>query len=384
MFSKSGKAVSTTIVAVVVVVIVLAVAIGVIVALPGLTSTRTLTTTSVVTSTATSVATTTVSSPSTSITTSTSATSNVKLALILGGDETDYGLNANGVQVAQWIQSIYGWNVSISRDVAYSDQSRIITTYAQEGYNAIWTDGNQFIGTTEQIATQFPKVLFIMTPTYDGDNLSSNVVAVSAGYQATGYYLAGVLAGKMTHTNATGVIVGQWAAALSLEFYAYRAGVQSVNPNAKTYLSVPGTWSDPTIGYNTALTMINTNHVDILVPIADATGRGVISAATIENVSLIGTVEDQVVLAPTEMMTSVLLNTTQFLQLVIQHIQNGTWNQIGGKVIDMNLGSLAPFHSYDSIIPASVKALLNETEQGIENGTVKVPFTYTPNPPTTP
>jgi len=302
----------------------------------------------------------------------------------LGGDETDYGLNANGVQVAQWIQSIYGWNVSISRDVAYSDQSRIITTYAQEGYNAIWTDGNQFIGTTEQIATQFPKVLFIMTPTYDGDNLSSNVVAVSAGYQATGYYLAGVLAGKMTHTNATGVIVGQWAAALSLEFYAYRAGVQSVNPNAKTYLSVPGTWSDPTIGYNTALTMINTNHVDILVPIADATGRGVISAATIENVSLIGTVEDQVVLAPTEMMTSVLLNTTQFLQLVIQHIQNGTWNQIGGKVIDMNLGSLAPFHSYDSIIPASVKALLNETEQGIENGTVKVPFTYTPNPPTTP
>ena len=188
----------------------------------------------------------------------------------------------------------------------------------------------------------------------------------------------------MTHTNATGVIVGQWAAALSLEFYAYRAGVQSVNPNAKTYLTVPGTWSDPTIGYTDAMTMISTDHVDILVPIADATGRGVISAATVDNVSLIGTVEDQVALAPSEMMTSVLLNTTQFLQLVIQHIQNGTWNQIGGKVIDMNLGSLAPFHAYDSIIPTSVKTLLNQTNQGIENGTVKVPFTYTPNPPTTP
>ena len=307
-----------------------------------------------------------------------------KLALVLGGDETDLGLNANGVAVAQWIQSAYGWNVSISRDVAYSDQSRVITTYAQEGYDVVWTDGNQFIGATEQIAAQFPNVLFVMSPTYDGDNLTSNVAAVGAGYQATGYYLAGVLAGKMTQTNATGVIIGQWFAALSFEFYAYQAGVNSVNPSAKVYLTVPGTWSDPTIGYQDAQTMINTDHADILVPIADATGRGVISAATAANVSIIGTVEDQVTLAPNNMMTSVLLNTTAFMQTVVQHILDGTWSQIGGKVTDMNLGSLAPFHAYDSKIPASVKTLLAETSAGIDNGTIQVPFTYTQNPPNTP
>ena len=223
-----------------------------------------------------------------------------------------------------------------------------------------------------------------MTPTYDGDNLSSNVVAVGAGYQATGYYLAGVLAGKMTRTNATGVIIGQWFAALSFEFYAYQAGVHSSNPSALVYLTVPGTWCDPTIGYEDAQTMISTDHVDILVPIADATGRGVIAAATVANVSIIGTVEDQVALAPSDMMTSVLLNTTAFMQLVIQHILNGTWSDIGGKVIDMNLGSLAPFHAYDSLIPTSVKTLLAQTIEGIDNGTIQVPFTYTQNPPTTP
>jgi len=315
---------------------------------------------------------------------SSTSTSGYKLALVLGGDETDDGLNDNGVQVAQWIQATYGWNVSISRDVAYSDQARIITTYAQEGYNVVWTDGNQFIGTTEQIALQFPNVTFIMTPTYDSDNISSNVVAVSAGYQATGYYLAGVLAGKMTMTNATGVIIGQWFTALSFEFYAYKAGVLSVNPSAKVYLTVPGTWSDPTIGYTDAEAMISTDHVDILVPIADATGRGVIAAATVENVTIIGTVEDQVALAPSDMMTSVLLNTTAFIQPVIQRIINGTFSQIGGKVIDMNLGSLAPYHSYATIIPQSVQALVNETQMGIDNGTIQVPFTYTTNPPSTP
>jgi len=315
---------------------------------------------------------------------STTSTSGYKLALVLGGDETDVGLNANGVEVAEWIQSTYGWNISISRDVAFSDQNTVIGDYAQEGYNVIWTDGNQFIGAVEPIAKLYPNVTFIMTPTYDGDVLTSNVVAVGAGYQATGYYLAGVLAGKMTMTNATGVIIGQWFTALSMEFYAYRAGVESVNPSAKVYLTVPGTWSDPTIGYQDAQTMISTDDVDILVPIADATGRGVIAAATVDNVSIIGTVEDQVTLSPSEMMTSVLLNTTAFMQLVIQHIQNGTWSQIGGKVIDMNLGSLAPFHAFDTIIPQSVKELLNETSEGIDNGTISVPFIYTVNPPPTP
>jgi len=358
-------ALSTTATAVAIVVILVVAAGVALIAIPGLSSTRTVTVTSSASST----------SPS---------GKHYKLALVMGGDETDVGLNANGVQVAQWIGSTYGWNVSISRDVAYSDQNRVITTYAQEGYDVIWTDGNQFIGATEPIAAKFPSVQFVMTPTYDGDNLTSNVVGVGAGYQATGYYLAGVLAGKMTHTNATGVIIGQWFAALSFEFYAYQAGVHSVNPSAKVYLTVPGTWSDPTIGYQAATTMIDTNHVDIIAPIADATGRGVIAAAVVRNVTLIGTVQDQVTLAPSNMMTSVLLNTTAFMQTVIQHIIAGTWSQIGGKVIDMNLGSLAPFHAYDTVIPASVKTLLAQTQAGINNGSVKVPFTYTQNPPSTP
>ncbi len=358
------RAVSTTAAAVAIVIVIALAAVAALIYYPGLAPTST-----------------TSSSSTSSVSTS---APKYKLALVIGGDETDVGLNANGVKVAQWIQSQYGWNVSISRDVAYSDQSRVITTYAQEGYDVIWTDGNQFIGTTEQVARQFPNTYFIMTPTYQGDNITSNVVAVSASYQATGYYLAGVLAGKMTHTNATGVIIGQWFAALSFEFYAYTAGVHSVNPDAKVYLTVPGTWADPSIGFQDAQTMINTNHVDIIVPIADATGRGVIAAATIANISIIGTVEDQVDLAPSNMMTSVLLNTTAFMQMVVEHINAGTWSQIGGQVINMNLGSLAPFHAYDSVIPASVKTLLASTEAGIANGTIQVPFTYTQNPPATP
>ncbi len=367
MRTEDRVAITTTAVAAIVIVI-LVVAVAGTVVLTSKTSTTTVT----------SVSTT------TAMSTSTTPTSHFKLALLVGGDTTDDGLNDQGVQVAQWIGSHYGWNVSISQDVAYSSQGALMTTYAQQGYNVIWTDGNQFIGTTEAIAAQFPKVDFIMTPTYDYDNITKNVVALGAQNQATGYYLAGVLSGKMTKTNAVGVVIGQWFAALSYEFFAYQAGVKAANPSAQVYLTVPGTWSDPTIGYEDATTMINTNHVDILVPIADTTGLGVISAATVTNTTLIGTVLDQVDLSPTDMMTSVLLNMTAFIQPVIEHIIDGTWSQIGGTIENLNLGSLAPFHAYDTVIPTSVKTLLNQTQAGIVAGTIQVPFNNTSSPPTTP
>jgi len=368
MYFENRKAVTTTVIAAAVIVVLIVAVAGVVLA----TSSKTTTTT------ITSISTT------TAMSTSTTPTSSIKLALLVGGDTTDDGLNDQGVQVAQWIGSTYGWNVSISQDVAYSNQGALMTSYAQEGYNVIWTDGNQFIGTTEAIAAQFPKVDFIMTPTYDFDNITKNVVALGAQNQATGYYLAGVLSGKMTKTGAVGVVIGQWFAALSYEFYAYQAGVKSANPSAQVYLTVPGTWSDPTIGYEDATTMINTNHVDILVPIADTTGLGVISAATVTNTTLIGTVLDQVQLSPTSMMTSVLLNMTAFIQPVVEHIIDGTWSQIGGQIQNLNLGYLGPFHAYDSVIPTSVKTLLTQTAAGIASGTIKVPFNNTQNPPSTP
>ena len=389
MYIANRKALTTTIAAVLVIVVIVIAVIGVVLAIPYLSPAKTTTTTTTITGTGSTSTITITPSSSTTSTTSSSTTSSTqtqqyKLALLVGGDTTDLGLNDQGVQVANWIASTYGWTVSVSQDVAYSDQGAVMTTYAQEGYNVIWTDGNQFIGTTEAVAAQFPKVYFIMTPTYDGDNITKNVVALSAGNQATGYYLAGVLSGKMTKTGSVGVVIGQWFTALSLEFYAYTAGVHASNPSAQVYLTVPGTWSDPTIGYQAAQTMINTDHVDILVPIADTTGLGVIAAATVSNTTLIGTVLDQVQLAPTTMMTSVLLNMTAFIQPVIQHIIAGTWSQIGGQVQDLNLGSLGPYHNYANIIPTSVKLLVNQTAAGIASGTVKVPFTYTQNPPTCP
>jgi basic membrane protein A and related proteins len=330
---------------------------------------------------------------------STTSTKQYSMAVVLGGDETDLGFNYVAIQAADRVAQVYGWNVSISRDVAYSDQGSLISSLAHSGkYDLVWVVGNQFIGTTEPIANQSYKAglktYFAQTPSYY-QSLTPNIVLLDQSFQVTGYYEAGVLAAKMTKTGSVGFIIGQWYPSQSMEFYAFEAGVNATNPNVKVYARVAGTWSDASLGLQIAKTLIQTQHVDIIAQVADATGRGAFTAAQLYNatipssgeevrVSVIGTVADQASLAPKNVMTSVLMNMSTFIDGVVQHIMAGTWSQIGGHDLFMNLGSLAPYHLYSSIIPTDVQAYVTSVTAQVDSGAIVVHQEVTQNPPPDP
>lgn len=384
MRTRRGVSATVTVAAVVVAVLIVA---GIFYLVPGLTPGTTTTTTVKSTVTSTTSAT---SSTSTS-TTSTTTHKQYSMAVVLGGDETDLGFNYVAVQAANVISSDFGWNVSISRDVQYANQYQTINSLAQSGhYDLIWVVGNQFIGTTEAVANASYraglKVLFAQTPSYY-QTLTPNIVILDQSFQTQAWYEAGVLAAKMTKTNALGFVIGQWFPSQSEEFYAFVAGKNATNPNVKVYLTVAGTWSDASLGQTIASTMIQTNNVDIIAQVADATGRGVFTAATQHNITVIGTVADQSVLAPQNTMTSTLANFTAFIVPVVQHIMAGTWSQIAGTDQFLQIGSLAPYHDY--ILPNSGAALtISESVQTyvaniisqVDDGTIVVHNQVTSQP----
>jgi basic membrane lipoprotein Med (substrate-binding protein (PBP1-ABC) superfamily) len=405
---KLKKGVSTIVTAGVVVAAVIIVA-GAFYLVPGLApgsnTTTTATATATATATSTVVSTGTVTSTVTTQKSTTPPTPH-SMAVVLGGDETDLGFNYVAIQAADLIAQQYGWNVSITRDVQYSQQGSVITSLAQSGkYDLVWVVGNQFIGTTEAIANQSYKAglktYFAQTPSY-WQKLTPNIVLLDQSFQVTGYYEAGVLAAKMTQTGSIGFIIGQWYPSQSMEFYAFVAGVNATNPSVKVYCTVAGTWSDATLGLQIAKTMIQNDHTDIIAQVADATGRGAFTAAQLYNatvpgtgaqvhVSVIGTVADQASLAPNNVMTSVLMNTTAFITAVVQHIDAGTWSQIGGQDLFMNLGSLSSYHNYSAVssytpygIPASVQTYVSNIVAQVNAGTIKVQQEVTQNPPSGP
>jgi len=308
-----------------------------------------------------------------------------KMALVLGGDETDAGWSMIAIEAANRVQEKYGWQLDISRTVPFPDQARVLSDYGQRGYDLVWAHGGQFISDTYNVAKNFNNTFFAQIPGPGQVTPPSNVVALGPAFQVTGFYQAGVLAAKMTQTNAVAVVIGQWFEYLAMEFYAFKAGVESVNPSVKVYARVAGTWGDPSLGFQIASSLITTKNVDIIVQVADATGRGVITAVEQLDVLVIGTVGDQALLAPEVTLTSIMMDTPGFMEMVVQRIINGTFTEVlGGKVVHADLGFLAPFHRLEDQVPQAVKDLLVTTEQQIKSGVIVVPRTSTAQPPPDP
>ena len=126
--------------------------------------------------------------------------------------------------------------------------------------------------------------------------------------------------------------------------------------------------------------------MDIVVQVADTTGRGVIAACVEANITVIGTVADQAVLAPDHTMTSIGMDTVLLMGLVAEYVENGTaMAELGGLSWQIPIGNyLYPYHHYDAIIPQSVKDLVDATKAGIANGSIYVPRTVTEEAPEDP
>jgi len=319
------------------------------------------------------------------ITTTTPPAKKYKMALMVGGDETDLGFSYMAIQGAYNIRDTYDWDIDISRLVSFADQARVASDYAARGYDVVFAVGGQFIQTIYfQVPQQYNNTYFVQIPGLAAPAPRANVVALGPAFQIVGHYLAGVLSAEMTQTNAVAWLSGAWYPYLSMEFWAFVAGVDSVNPDVKVYARGDLTWGDASLGYQVAKTLIETKNVDIIVQVADLTGRGIFAACQAYGVKIIGTVADQAAIAPNVTLTSIMMDTPSFMEMVVQRIINGTWTAIGGTAVDVDLSYLAPFHQFENVVPQAVKDLLAAREEDIEEGTIVVPRNVTATAPSEP
>jgi basic membrane protein A len=303
---------------------------------------------------------------------------NYSAALMIGGDENDLGFSFMAIEGMNALEANFGWDIDITKNVASTDQYSVMSQYGDEGYDVVFMVGGQFIETSyfAGVAESYNDTLFVQIPGLNEYVYApGNVIGLHPSFQIRGHYLAGVLAGSMTKTDKLGAVFGEWYEYLSLEYYAFKAGVESVNSNATVYCRVAGTWGDAAIGKQIAKALIDTKDVDIIVQVADATGRGVITACVEADIAVIGTVADQYELAPNNTMTSIGMNISMMMDIIAQKVENGTAkDDLGGTSYELHIGDyLYPYHNYDAIIPQEVKDLVADTKIAIENGSIVVP-----------
>jgi basic membrane protein A len=208
---------------------------------------------------------------------------------------------------------------------------------------------------------------------------------------AQGAFLAGYLAAGMTKTGKVATFGGLPIPPVTIYMDGFWEGVQYYNKQNKKSVQVLGwdetkqkagtfsnSFTDLNKGKQISQTFIG-QGADIIFPVAGGTGLGAGAAAKSSNGkdTVIWVDTDGCISAPaycsvflTSVTKGLTSSVTKYALAVAGGAKLGGTNYIGTLA---NGGTgLAPFHDFDSKVPASLKAQLAAVSKGIQDGSIKI------------
>lgn len=206
-------------------------------------------------------------------------------------------------------------------------------------------------------------------------------------------FLAGYLAAGMTKTGKVGTFGGINIPTVSIFMNGFAAGILKYNQDNGTKVQLlgwdpakqdgtfTGDFEDQNKGRQVTESLLS-EGADIILPVAGPVGLGAAAAVQAAgNAMLIGVDTDWYVSAPEYQsieLTSVQKNMDVAVEDAIKAVIDGTFQ--GGTYVgtlENNGVGIAPFHNFDSQVPADLKSKLDELKAGIIDGSISVdPKTY--------
>jgi basic membrane protein A len=329
------------------------------------------------------------SQPASSGSTSTApAKAKIKTAMVTDigglGDKSFNDLSYAGLQKAN---KDLGVQIKVLESKAPTDYESNLTNLANAGYNPIFAVGFLMQDTVSKVSTAYPDV------TFGGIDQSfspgiANVVGLDFKEQE-GAYLAGFLAAKLTtmpsvdsRINAKPVIgfVGGMNIPPVQRYQAgFIAGAKAANPAVQVKSVYAGNFNDAQKGIEDGKALIG-QGCDIVFAAAGQTGLGTAKACQDGKALFIGVDADQFLTIPgigDTIITSAIKKVDTAVYLTVKQANDGTLK--GGADVLYGLKEdgvgLAPYHDWDSKVPADVKTAVDKAKADIIAGTVVVPTT---------
>jgi basic membrane protein A len=328
--------------------------------------------------------------PAPSGSTSTAPAAKVKAAMVTDigglGDKSFNDLSYAGLQKAN---KDLGVQIKVLESKAPTDYESNLTNLANAGYNPVFAVGFLMQDTVSKVSTAYPDV------TFGGIDESfsppiPNVVGILFKEQE-GAYLAGYLAAKLTtmpsvdpRINDKPVIgfVGGMNIPPVQRFQAgYIAGAKAANPAVHVKSIYTGSFTDQQKGLEAGKALIG-QGCDIVFAAAGQTGLGTAKACQDNKALFIGVDADQFLTIPgigDTIITSAIKKVDTAVYLTVKAATEGKLK--GGQDtlfgLKENGVGLAPYHDWDSKVPADVKAAVAKAAGDIAAGTITVPTTAT-------
>ena len=251
-------------------------------------------------------------------------------------------------------------------DIDDQDATKIQTALeelVEEGCNIIFATSWGYMDYVEQIAAEYPEVIFCHGTGYksNGSNFTNYFGKIN---QAR--YLSGIAAGMKTESNKIGYVAAQnnENGEVTSGIDAFAMGVESVNPDAKVYVKVTGSWFDPEGEGQAAKALIDmgcdviAQHCDTANPALEAQNAGVYA---------VGYNSDMAEKAPNSTLTSVMWDWSVYYTQAVQSVIDGTWTgeNYFGNMKD-GLVTLAPC---SDLCAEGTQEKIDEVKEQILNGT---------------
>ncbi len=305
------------------------------------------------------------------------------------GGIDDKGFNANAWKGFEDAKAAgFVSEIKFLESTAETDYARNINQFISEKCDIITTVGFLLGDATKAAAEANPTQKFsIVDFAYDptipnvlGLTFQTDQAAMLAGYLAAGMSKSGTI-GTFGGIKLPTVTIFMDGLAAGINYYNKEKGTKvkllGWDPVKKDG-SFTGDFSDKDKGKQLTAGFIQ-EGADIILPVAGPVGLGA-AAAVQENkaqgVMLIGVDTDQFISAPEYgdvTLTSILKRIDNAVKASVQAVADGSFK--GGVYVGTlaNEGvGLAPFHDFDSAVPADMKAALSDLSTKIADGTVKV------------
>ena len=250
----------------------------------------------------------------------------IKVGMVLIGSQDDgfSGAHYNGLEGMKNElglrddQVLYKFNVPENAEC-----DAALRELVDSGCNIIFGNSWGFMNFMEEIADEYPEVIFSHCSGYKNNGVNFNNY-FGRIYQAR--YLSGIAAGLKTESNKIGYVAA-WAdnAEVNGGINAFALGVQLVNPEAIVYVKYISSWFDPTLEKQTAVALLSigcdviAQHVDTSMPQVAAEEAGAFG---------VGYNTDMTAAAPKAHLTAPIWHWSSVYIAQVTDVVNGSWEPI--------------------------------------------------------
>jgi basic membrane protein A len=276
--------------------------------------------------------------------------------------------------------------VSYVSSASQNDYTPNLTAETNKGCNTVLAVGGLMSDAVKSIASKNPKQHYAEI---DAPSSGPNVYGLQYN-TAQGGFLGGYLAAAMTKTGKVATFGGLNIPPVTIYMDGFWDGVQYYNKQKGKHVKVLGwdeqnqkggtfasSFTDLNKGKSISQAFIQSG-ADIIFPVAGGTGLGAGAAAQASGgkVAVIWVDTDGCVSAAQYckyFLTSVTKNLSDPVTQYLTKAAGGSYpsGNYVGTLANGGTG-LAPFHQFDSKVPASVKSELDSVKQDITSGKIKI------------